>query len=59
MFYVQISRLLRMTDEDVQRERKRRLRAEQLLREVERECRAPFVVPVLLQAFLSITELTE
>ncbi|KAI9456599.1 hypothetical protein HD554DRAFT_1845477 [Boletus coccyginus] len=39
-------------------ERARRVRAERVLSDVERECRAPFVVPALLQAFMSISELS-
>jgi hypothetical protein len=39
--------------------RARAERAERALSDVERECRAPFVVPALFQAFLSISELTD
>jgi len=39
-------------------ERARRVRAERALNDVERECRAPFVVPALFQAFVSISELS-
>ncbi|KAF9223112.1 hypothetical protein BS17DRAFT_706581, partial [Gyrodon lividus] len=43
---------------ELQQERTNRIRAESALHDVERECRAPFVVPALLQAFLSISELS-
>ncbi|KAG2125686.1 hypothetical protein DEU56DRAFT_759191 [Suillus clintonianus] len=42
---------------ELQQERIQRLRAERMLSEVERECRAPFVVPALFQAFCRISEL--
>jgi hypothetical protein len=39
-------------------ERERRAAAEQSLKDVERECRGPFVVPALLKAFIKISELS-
>ncbi|KAG2151573.1 uncharacterized protein EDB93DRAFT_262854 [Suillus bovinus] len=42
---------------ELQQERTQRLRAERMLSEVERECRVPFVVPALFQAFCRISEL--
>ncbi|EGN91695.1 hypothetical protein SERLA73DRAFT_148287 [Serpula lacrymans var. lacrymans S7.3] len=50
--------LLRTALAETHQERRRRIYAEHALKEVERECRAPFVVPALLEAFLSISELT-
>ncbi|KAJ8588709.1 hypothetical protein M405DRAFT_739797, partial [Rhizopogon salebrosus TDB-379] len=41
----------------LQGEKIKRLRAERSLNEIEKECRAPFVVPALLRAFLNISEL--
>jgi hypothetical protein len=38
-------------------ERKRREVAEKSLADVERECRAPFIVPALLQTFVKISQL--
>jgi hypothetical protein len=38
-------------------ERKKREVAEKCLEDVERECRAPFVVPGLLQTFVKISQL--
>lgn len=49
--------LLRL-EAELRTERARRVRAEQSLNDVERECRAPFVVPALFQAFISISELS-
>ncbi|KAG1813673.1 uncharacterized protein BJ212DRAFT_404665 [Suillus subaureus] len=42
---------------ELQQERTQRLHAERLLSEVERECKIPFVVPALFQAFCRISEL--
>ncbi|KAH7926591.1 hypothetical protein BV22DRAFT_1032729 [Leucogyrophana mollusca] len=53
----ELEALLKQSEDEVRLEHERRQQAEKLLKEVERECRAPFVVPALLQAFLSITEL--
>jgi hypothetical protein len=39
-------------------EQERRAAAEQSLKDVERECREPFVVPALLEAFLKISQLS-
>jgi hypothetical protein len=39
-------------------EQKRRAEAEQSLKDVERECREPFVVPALLKAFIKISQLS-
>lgn len=39
-------------------ERRLRREAEQVVKDVERECKVPFVVPALLQAFVSISKLT-
>ncbi|KIK98633.1 hypothetical protein PAXRUDRAFT_31060 [Paxillus rubicundulus Ve08.2h10] len=43
---------------ELRQERTDRLRAERALRDVERECREPFVVPALFQAFMNIAELS-
>jgi len=42
---------------ELQQGRIQRLRAENVLSEMERECRTPFVVPALFQAFRRILEL--
>ncbi len=39
-------------------ERKRRIEAENILNDVERECRTPFVVPAMIEAFKTISTLT-
>ena len=39
-------------------ESQRRVEAEELLKDVERECRSPFVVPALLEAFATISSVT-
>ncbi|KAG0702632.1 hypothetical protein DFH29DRAFT_491367 [Suillus ampliporus] len=48
---------LMLVEVELQQERIQRLRAERMLSEVERECRVPFVVPALFQAFRRISEL--
>ncbi|KAK2463970.1 hypothetical protein APHAL10511_004021 [Amanita phalloides] len=45
-------------EERLGEEQRRRAEAEHLLRDVERECRAPFVVPALLEAFSTISRIT-
>jgi hypothetical protein len=45
-------------EESLHVEKKRRVEAEDLLKDVERECRSPFVVPALLQAYATISNVT-
>ena len=45
-------------EESLHVEKKRRAEAEDLLKDVERECRSPFVVPALLQAYATISNVT-
>lgn len=52
-----LTELLRL-EAELRTERMRRVRAERALSDVERECRAPFVVPALYQAFMKISELS-
>ena len=54
MMWTELSRV----EADLRAERSRRVSAERALSDVERECRAPFVVPALYQAFMSISELS-
>ena len=44
-------------EDQLQLEIHKRLLAERKLKEVEKECKAPFVVPALLQALLNISEI--
>ncbi|EGO19983.1 hypothetical protein SERLADRAFT_401406 [Serpula lacrymans var. lacrymans S7.9] len=46
-----------IVEEALKDERRRRESAEQLIRDIEKECREPFVVPALLQAFVDISQL--
>ena len=39
-------------------EQDRRAAAEQSLRDVERECREPFIVPALLKAFIKVSQIS-
>jgi len=39
-------------------EQERRAAAEQSLKDIERECREPFVVPALLKAFITISQIS-
>ncbi|KAF8347599.1 hypothetical protein F5887DRAFT_881747 [Amanita rubescens] len=45
-------------EESLRVEMKRRVEAEDLLKDVERECRSPFVVPALLEAYATISNVT-
>jgi len=49
---------LQMVEMELQIERRRRVDAEQLVKDVERECREPFIVPALLDAFAAISRLS-
>lgn len=49
---------LREVEKDLENERHLRLKAEATLQDIRRECKAPFVVPALLDAFISISNLT-
>lgn len=44
--------------EELETERTKRLDMEAILKDVERECKTPFVVPALLEAFIQISEVT-
>ncbi|THU84616.1 hypothetical protein K435DRAFT_620326, partial [Dendrothele bispora CBS 962.96] len=45
-------------NEVLDEERRKRQAAEALLRDVQRECREPFLVPALFEAFLLVSELS-
>jgi hypothetical protein len=47
-----------MVEKELRAERKRREEAEAVLIDIERECREPFVVPALFEAFVSISKIT-
>jgi len=49
---------LNSSETELESERSRRVLAEQCLKDVERECRDPFVVPALLKAFINISQIT-
>jgi len=49
---------LKEVERDLENERHMRLKAEASLQDIRRECKAPFVVPALLDAFISISNLT-
>jgi len=49
---------LSFLEKEVEVERRKRVAAEAVLEDVQRECREPFVVPALLQTFVSISKLT-
>ena len=56
-FSVMKSRL-QTVEKELQNEKRRRMDAEATLKDVERECREPFVVPALLEAFITISKIT-
>jgi hypothetical protein len=49
---------IRKLEQDLDTERKLRLEAEDVVRDIRRECNAPFVVPGLLDAFIKLSRLT-
>ncbi|KAF9268250.1 hypothetical protein L218DRAFT_604219 [Marasmius fiardii PR-910] len=48
---------LQLAEKQLKEERRRREAAEDSLKDVQRECREPFVVPALMDAFLAISNL--
>ncbi|KAJ6618192.1 hypothetical protein B0H10DRAFT_1268191 [Mycena sp. CBHHK59/15] len=50
--------LMQNLEAELQHERKERKRLELIVEDIRRECREPFVVPALLDAFVSISNLT-
>ncbi|KAG1732876.1 uncharacterized protein EDB91DRAFT_1017788, partial [Suillus paluster] len=58
--YIQLSKLeerLAQVENELEQESYKRLQAERGLNEIERESRAPFVIPALFRAFLNISEM--
>jgi len=49
---------LQMVERELREERMQRIRAEDALKDIQRECREPFVVPALFEAFLLISNVT-
>ncbi|KAJ7621357.1 hypothetical protein FB45DRAFT_139839 [Roridomyces roridus] len=49
---------IQQIEEELQAERVRRQELERIVEDIRRECRTPFVVPAILEAFLEISELT-
>jgi 1-aminocyclopropane-1-carboxylate deaminase/D-cysteine desulfhydrase-like pyridoxal-dependent ACC family enzyme len=49
---------LQIVENELQNERRRRQEAEQLVKDVEKESKEPFVVPALLDAFAAISRLS-
>lgn len=45
-------------EKELDRERKKRIEVENILNDVERECRTPFVVPAMMEAFKTISKVT-
>ncbi|PPQ73142.1 hypothetical protein CVT24_009135 [Panaeolus cyanescens] len=48
----------KMMEEELLKERQRRVLAEETLEDVRRECRAPFIVPALMEAFIHVSRTT-
>jgi hypothetical protein len=57
-FLVTTQTSLQMLEEELKQEKRRRMDAEATLKDIERECRDPFVVPALLDAFITISKIT-
>jgi len=49
---------IQQLEDDLEYERARRRRLEEIVGDIRRECREPFVVPALLDAFVQISKLT-
>lgn len=49
---------IEMVEKALDTERRRRITAEATLEDVKRECKAPFIVPALLEAFITVSKLT-
>ena len=49
---------IRKLEQDLDNERRMRLEAEDVVRDIRRECKAPFIVPGLLDAFVKLSRLT-
>ena len=58
MCYLAMKTRLQMVERELREERMQRIRAEEALKDIQRECRAPFVVPALFEAFLMISNVT-
>jgi len=57
-FWAAIKARVALLERELRDERQKRVEAESALKDVERECRMPFVVPALLESFLAISKLT-
>ncbi len=49
---------VRLLQTELAAERQKRKESEAIISDIRRECRAPFVVPALLDAFLSVSHAT-
>jgi hypothetical protein len=49
---------IRKLEQDLDTERRMRLEAEDVVRDIRRECKTPFIVPGLLDAFIKLSRLT-
>jgi hypothetical protein len=57
LILIDLQAQLMLVEIELQQERIQRLRAEHILGEVEKECKTPFVVPALFQAFRRILDI--
>ena len=58
MFTSVIKEKLRTVEQELREEKRRRMEAEAALEDIKRECREPFIVPALLDAFITISKVT-
>ncbi|KAK0495782.1 hypothetical protein EDD18DRAFT_252883 [Armillaria luteobubalina] len=49
---------LRVLEVEIETERQKKLEYELVLRDIRKECKAPFIVPSLLDAFIEVSKLT-
>ncbi|KAF9004745.1 hypothetical protein BDQ17DRAFT_1354606 [Cyathus striatus] len=53
-----LSKELESTKHDLENERRRRREAEAVVEDIQRECKEPFIVPALMDAFIKVSRLT-
>jgi len=53
-----MERRIKKLEQDLETERRMRLEAEDVIKDIRRECKTPFVVPGLLDAFIKLSRLT-
>ena len=58
-FWIEHKQRVSILEEALEREREKAEKAQRMIEDIERECREPFVVPALLQAYMDLSTLVE